>query len=208
MKLLQIACSVFNDKESFKRHLSSIPENIDETVYDGRYKEFDYPCDLSDDGTRELALDCPKVKLVDAGGLREVVKRQKYFDDFNPKKYKFLLAVDADEYIKGDWDEFYAELKKLYKLYGKYRKPICLGVNVNSPIHSAYDLRPRLWINAQDVYIGPKHFEYTNRKNNTALYPIYEVQSIKIQHDYKLRYPSYNTLREAYQLKLIATEGS
>src|ERR1044072_6450082 len=110
MNPLIIACSVFNGKDELKRHLSSIPQYVNHEVWDGKYKDIDYPSSLSDDGTRDVAKKYFNVRLFDAPNLIEIEKRQKYFDNFDPREYKFLLVADSDEYFEGDWQDFLYEL--------------------------------------------------------------------------------------------------
>lgn len=207
MKTLLITCSVFNDKENYLRQVIKIPEFIDHVTYDGRYKDFEYPCDLSDDGTREIAQSFPNIKLVDAGGLTEVAKRNKYFEDFDPTKYKFLLAMDSDEYIKKGWEELLIELDELYDKYVDGDNPLAFYVQVFTPHNNIFDPRPRFWINAQNIIMGPRHYQYYNKKNRLLLPIVDDVKSVKILHDYKLRYPSYIDLSMEYKKRLVASEG-
>ena len=159
MKTLLIACSTFLDKDSYKRHLGSIPYYIDHLTVDGKYKDFDYPSELSDDGTREVAKGHFNVKLVNMPNLTEVQKRQTYLNLFDPTEYKFLLVADSDEFFVGDWMDFIAELEELYEKYYEYNTPYCIGLYVKNPYHNAWDKRPRLWINAHKVLMGNMHFE-------------------------------------------------
>lgn len=201
-----IACSVFNDKDSFKRHLSSLPKvNKDflHIVIDGRYRGFNYPSSLSNDGTRELAL-LNNSMLIDAPDLNEVEKRQIYFN--LASKSDVIIAVDSDEYLEGDWDLFCKELDDFSKLI-KGNNPLCLGIELYNPLHSKWDPRPRIWFNAYNIKMGPRHFEYINTVNKQPLYFSYIVKHLKINHNYKYRYESYNILREEYQNMLIANEN-
>src|SRR5688572_29176806 len=134
-----IVCSAFNEKDSIKRHLISIPQYIHQATYDGRYKDFDHPSDLSDDGTREVVDLFFNTYLIDAGGLTEVEKRQRYFDEFNYKEYDFLIVVDADEYFNGDWQEFLFELDEIYEKYQNNKGiPICFEIQVFDPPNDTY----------------------------------------------------------------------
>lgn len=170
---------------------------------DGRYKDFDYPSDLSDDGTREVINTFFNCYLIDAGGLTEVEKRQIYFDKFNPVTYKFLLPVDADEYFYGDWQDFICELNDLYDKYqNKENKPVIILIQTFSPNNDSYQPRPRIFLNAHNVKTGPRHNEFRSKIDNSLLYAIDEVKAMKLKHDYKLRYPSYEERRIAYQKKL------
>jgi hypothetical protein len=201
-----VACSVFNDKDNIKRHLLSIPQYVHQLTIDGRYKDFDHPSDLSDDGTREVVNVFFNTLLIDAGGLTEIEKRQIYFDRFNPINYKFLLVADSDEYFVGDWQEFIYELDDLYEKYYTIDQPVCIGIKVHNPPTEEFDPRPRIWINAHNVKMGPKHNEFRNKLDNSGLYFSEEVKSMKLKHDYRLRYPSYNNLRLLYQSRLISQE--
>lgn len=201
-----VACSTFNDKDNIKRHLLSIPQYIHQITLDGRYKDFDHPSDLSDDGTREVVKTFFNCLLIDAGGLTEVEKRQIYFDLFNPINYKFLVVADSDEYFFGDWQEFIHELDDLYEKYYIINQPVCIGIKVHNPPTGEFDPRPRIWINAHNVKMGPKHNEFRNKLDNKGLFFSHTIQSMKLKHDYKLRYPSYDNLRLIYQSRLISQE--
>lgn len=201
-----IACSVFNDKDSFKRHLSSLPKSDDvlHVVVDGRYKGFNYPSELSNDGTRELALSNPHTMLIDAPNLSEIEKRQIYFNMVS--KGDVLIVVDSDEYLEGDWDGFCSELEEYNKLVMD-NHPLCIGIYVFNPLHNGWDRRPRIWFNAFNVKMGPRHYEYTNSINKQPITFNYWVKLLKANHNYKYRYESYNVLREEYQNMLIANEN-
>ena len=205
---LLVICSVFNDKDNIKRHLQSIPQYIHQETWDGRYKDFDYPCDLSDDGTREVVNTFYNAKLIDAGNLTEVEKREKAWKSFDPNSYKFMMVIDSDEYFKGDWQDFLIDLDEMYEKYYDPVKPICFGIRVMNPSTGEYDPRPRIWMNGQNVVYGPRHNEYKSKIDNSPLYFSHIIESMKIEHNYKLRYPSYNDLRIKYQEKLATYDAA
>ena len=196
--MIIIACSTFNDLNSYKRHLSSMPNDpaVVHTTVDGKYKEFDYPCGLSNDGTRELALLEGSV-LISAPNLTQIQKRQIYFNITT--KDDILIPIDSDEYIVGDWLEFTKELNKYKKLVVD-ETPFVVCINTYNTIHHKYDPRPRIFFNPHNIVTGPRHFEFTNRITKKSIIsrnmPL--VKSIKLEHNYNHRYESYNELRQQY----------
>lgn len=97
----------FNDVESLKR---CIPTLKVDTIYavDGRFKNFDAKNSLSTDGSREYLKTFKNVKIIDAPDLKEVDKRNIYLDECNEE---FLLRIDSDEWVEGDWSLFRKELE-------------------------------------------------------------------------------------------------
>jgi hypothetical protein len=73
---------------------------------DGRFKEFQAVDDLSTDGSREVVCGYPNAILVDAGGIRQVEKRNRYFELAAEHDVDLLLMIDSDEYVIGDWHLF------------------------------------------------------------------------------------------------------
>ena len=98
----------YDDLDSLKR---CIPTLKVDTIYaiDGRFKDFNAPNPLSTDGSREYLQTFDNVVLIDAPDLSEVAKRNIYM---KACKEEFLLWVDSDHWIEGDWDSFRKEIDK------------------------------------------------------------------------------------------------
>jgi len=112
-KSMKIAIGLifFNDVKSLKRCIPTLqPDKI--YAVDGRFKNFNTPNPLSTDGSREYLKTFKNVKLIDAPDLEEVDKRNIYLKKCEEE---FLLRIDSDEWVEGDWSLFRREIEDKVK---------------------------------------------------------------------------------------------
>jgi len=101
----------FNDVKSLKKCIPTL--NVDQIyAIDGRFKNFNSPTPLSNDGSREYLEGFPNVKLIDAPDLEQVDKRNIYLKEC---KEDFLIVIDSDEWVEGDWTLFRNEIDEKVK---------------------------------------------------------------------------------------------
>lgn len=114
-KLLCAGLNTYQDFRGLERCVSSIINHIDKIfVIDGRYPSYGTP-DMPEYSTDETAIFCnalaPRVEYHKLFA-EQTVKRSRYLE--LAKDYKFLLVIDADDYIvkeKTDWELFRNELQ-------------------------------------------------------------------------------------------------
>lgn len=101
----------FDDVNGLKR---CIPTLKVDKIYavDGRFKNFKGKEPLSTDGSREYLQTFKHIQLIDAPDLEEVDKRNVYL---RACKEDFLLRIDSDEWLEGDWSEFRKEISNKVK---------------------------------------------------------------------------------------------
>ena len=101
----------YNDVESLKKCIPSL--KVDKIyAIDGRFKNFDSPQPLSDDGSRQYLKSFKNVKLIDAPDLEQVDKRNIYLKECQEE---FLIVIDSDEWVEGDWSLFRKEIDNKVK---------------------------------------------------------------------------------------------
>jgi len=101
----------FNDVESLKRCIPTIKADKIYAI-DGRFKDFNAPISLSTDGSREYLENFENVKLIDGPDLEEVDKRNIYLKECQEE---FLVVIDSDEWVEGDWSQFRKEIEEKVK---------------------------------------------------------------------------------------------
>jgi hypothetical protein len=101
----------FNDIDSLKR---CIPTLKVDKIYavDGRFKNFNSDKPLSTDGSREYLKKFKNIKIIDAPDLEEVDKRNIYLKECQEE---FLLRIDSDEWVEGNWSQFREEIMTVVK---------------------------------------------------------------------------------------------
>lgn len=113
-KLLCVGLNTYQDFRGLERCVASVINHVDKIfVIDGRYPSWGGN-DLSEYSTDETPIFCnslaPKVEYHKLFA-EQTVKRTRYME--LAKDYKFLLVIDADDYIvkeKTDWELFRNEL--------------------------------------------------------------------------------------------------
>jgi glycosyltransferase involved in cell wall biosynthesis len=105
----------YNDAKGLKRLLDSIHEHVDYAfVIDGKYKDYIGSTDYSTDGSDFIAHSYPNVVFEKCADHQEV-KRTKYLDIAGVANCDFLLVLDCDEYVTGDWKKFKDNLNDIKK---------------------------------------------------------------------------------------------
>lgn len=193
---------MFQDRKSLYRTLSSCHQTNYHFVIDGRFPDYPYHTDLSDDGTREICDQFENVVLIDCPA-DEVTKRNRYLQACREYGIDYLLIIDSDEYIiEADWWRFTQNLAKLTTTEN------ILGIWCrNQDGHEG--VFPRLWKNPGEMEYYKCHNIFKKicngqltRSSADAPY----VEGIKIVWDASLRTPENEARTSEYQRKLIAKE--
>lgn len=120
--MLSVGICTYQDRNGLKRALDSVSPHVEEVlVIDGIFTDFDTgdKPKLSTDGTEELCKSYPNVRYIPYPA-QQIAKRQKYLDEC---KTPFLMVLDTDEWITGNWGAFYDNLRtcdysKVYSIWG------------------------------------------------------------------------------------------
>lgn len=216
--MFKIAAGIlfYNDRESLRRTLTSLYDNVDIIfALDGRFPN--YPLqegceDLSTDGSREMIRQdfAEKTVLVDAP-IVEFQKRQKYLELCGQYNCNLLIIIDSDEYIWNEvshWEYFRRECYDKIIVESKGEHNI-FNMKLFSQISVAgghvLDLwidRPRLWYEPSTVRYGRgRHFEFIDKNGllQTGGEGRPTINSVRLRHDDKLRTKEHNDGRLIYQ---------
>lgn len=207
MIMLSVAVSTFNSLNELKRMIFSVQKHVKYIiVVDGKFKDFDYPSDLSTDGSREFLQSFDNVILIDAPNLREVEKRQVYLDKTKELDVDLLLVMDSDEFVEcEDWNLFEKYCRFEYEVYNKQTNQFGILVE-NANIQGQFDSRPRIFAHPYDIKHNDNDHKNFTTKSNIPLDMSSVIVGLKLRHNYDLRTPSYQKLRLSYQKKLTASE--
>lgn len=206
MKLGASVC-FFNDRASLQRCLDSITNGVDVIFcIDGRYPDFDYPTDLSDDGSRELVKSYLNSMLIDYSGP-EPAKRNRYLQACQEYGIDYCLMIDSDEYIlEADWPAFRTNCKRVCN-----DSTNVYGVNFRytttpPPDYTPY---PRLWFKPYEMEYYQCHNIFRHKPSGNyyrspATAPL--IEGITLTGDDSLRSPDFIKKSYDYQVKLIEHE--
>lgn len=189
----------YNDLESLKRCIPSIYEYIHCILaIDGRHTTYKKYNLLSDDGSREYLKSFDKIKLIDYPDY-EVEKRNlaKQLCDTST-----LLIIDSDEYVIGDWEEFYTDYLRIRKMDKKninlYK--VCMQRIDDSNMYTYHPLvfyKPQEFIYYNDCHNIPIKISESNLPNIYAPKSFNTpIKGITVMHDHGLRNEQRMKVRE------------
>jgi hypothetical protein len=202
-----------------KRCLDSIADKLDYLIaIDGRYDLY-YDCNssgLSFDGSRELVKSYRNGLLLDAPGLPEPEKRQKYVEACASLGIELLLIIDSDEWLEcsssssSNLDEFYAEVEQ--KVLGKSSNVYCI-MTEKPHEQGQFFAKPRLWYRPGEMTYLKRHYEFKRRRGmasqedwtHTGGYADI-LKSVRIRADDSLRSKELIEASNEYQARLIEKE--
>lgn len=199
---IAVGTVVFNDRKSLYRTLSTCHQANYIFVIDGKFPDYDYPSQLSDDGTRDICEQFDNVVLIDCPA-DEVTKRNRYLQACREYGIDYLLIVDSDEYLYDiNWWAFCQNLAKLTTTEN------ILGIWCKNQdgMESVY---PRLWKNPGEMEYYRCHNVFKKISNGQLIRGNAEapyVEGVKITWDASLRTPESEVRTSEYQAKLIAHE--
>ncbi len=115
---LAVCISYFNNVKEIPRLLDPIVEHVDLIIaIDGKYPKFDWPTNLSTDGSTELLIEkYNAVVQVNKSPIEQIDKRNQYLEIAENANMDFVLVLDTDDYLHPDyqdWDLFYQQLADL-----------------------------------------------------------------------------------------------
>jgi hypothetical protein len=193
----------FNDRKSLFRTLSTLTGCHYIFLVDGRFADFDYPTDLSDDGTRDLPELFENVVLIDCPATDEVTKRNRYLQACREYGIDYLIIIDSDEYvIDADWTRFFQNLAVLETTENVLGLSCCYDGTHFGPY-------PRLWKNPGQMEYYRCHNIFKNTTNGQIMRSppaSTVVEGIKLAWDVSLRTAEQERKTSEYQAKLIAKE--
>ncbi len=205
----------YEDLQGIKRLFDSL-EKTNASPYrifaiDGKYKQFSETENmLSSSEVHKYLEQFPKVVNYTEWKTfpTEIEKRNKYLelcqDDID-----FLIVVDSDEYLQGDWDLFVTNLEKLKEPLLTHNDPQTRHIHYmkmedcHYPQTSSlrYANRPRLFYKPNEIQYDGCHYTWSHRATGLPLqYPKTDVISgIEIVHDNTHRPKEYEQNMTEYQ---------
>lgn len=196
----------YNDRDGLKRCLDSLHNHVDHIFcIDGRFKHFPSTVEdsgLSTDGSRELVIEYyPNTVLMSVPNALEIDKRNRYLALASNFNCDFLLVIDSDEWVEGDWNEFKKNAQAVAKV----------GPNAVEIRNRDNQFNPR-----PSLFYKPTLFMYYQKHNRVkrldtdeilqlnASYPL--IPGIIMREDDKLRSAEHVKASFDYQTWLIGYE--
>lgn len=204
MTKLAAGCIVFRDRLSTHRMLSTLTDCEYVFLVDGKFTDYEYHTELSDDGTRELAEAYENVVLIDCPGS-EVDKRNRYLQACREYGIDYLLIIDSDEYvIERNWNAFRRNLND---------QMIDLDTNIYG-VSCCYDglnfgTYPRLWKNPGEMEYYRCHNIFKKISNGQIIRSPPNakcIDGIKLAWDVSLRTREHEQKTSEYQARMMAKE--
>lgn len=196
---LAVELVFYNDLASLKRGVPTYAPHVNQILaIDGRHTTDHKWNSLSDDGSREYLNSFDNVKLIDRPDY-EVAKR-KLAKEICPTNH--LLIIDSDEYVEGDWEEFYKSYSRILEFdIGRIDLYALKLQRLDDP--SMFNFHPV-------IFHKPNQFTYYRDKHNIPIKKVYEkvdgifaptyfhffVTGITLMHDHKLRTPQRLAVRQ------------
>ncbi len=178
----------FNEVDALKKCIPNLLKFGAKQIrfYDGPFTEYQSEYDYSTDGTLEYLTSIPEVKIIKCGRMRHIEKQNKRFEDSKDEDY--ILIVDCDEMVHGNYESFEYCLKKISD---KYIFP-CFNIpfsDLDMHYSGRYSI-PRIFKNPANWKVKDKHwfFYYDNTRIDVQQCPI--IGGMMILHDSSVR-PTY-----------------
>jgi len=187
------------DDPSIIRCLDSLPEEAPKIIVDGRFSLLDSASDLSDQTLRDAVNSYPNVTMIDAPGLPEPRKREKYLEN----DHRYLFIIDSDEFvISADWERFAEQVSKLD--CGIHSIPF-QDENGNK-----YGTYPRVWCNPSDWGYWETHNIFVNKKTGEMIRSSnalgITLDAVTCTMNDEMRTKEYIKAVYDYQVKMISHE--
>lgn len=138
---------------------------------------------------------------------REWQLRQEVLHICEMRRPDFLLIIDSDEYLTGNFEEFDRNITKAKKEF-----PDDNVFGINCTYQGGWQHFPRLWRNPHNMMYKFSHYRFINKGELNHYYDDYEdpirkvVDGVKIIHDHDLRTEEQNKASREYGKWLKAEE--
>lgn len=202
------ALCFFRDRESIRRNLDSLRALPLVICCDGRYTDYPYGSDFSDDGSRELVKEYANTVLMDCSAT-EMVKRTKILEATKEYNIDYLLWVDSDEYVlpDADWSLFTDNCMRVcndsFLFYG-------VRFQYTTKPKPDWTLYPRLWYLPWNIEYHVCHNLYRDKRTGNVVksgFSCQPIDGITLAGDDILRTVEHTVASVEYQIKLIAKES-
>ena len=202
--MLRLAAGVafYNDAQSLMRCLPTLSEFDYIFAIDGIYKGFSGKSELSDDGSREVVKSFSNTILIDAPNLEEFQKRNVYFEMSRQYNVDFLLIIDSDEWLEGDFSTFRWFLNnRTTPAKQLYRLPVEDHLK-----RDWYRFYARVALSPAELEYRRVHWAIARKTDKIGDWVsgnrVGYADGLRIRHDHSLRLPEYLQSREEYQKAL------
>lgn len=219
-----IGLCYYEDLDGIKRLYDSLYKTetkIDIIIaVDGRYKQFTSILDdssniLSSEDIHYYLISNSRYVTIDYTNWNEnpteIEKRNKYLE-YSKKDVNgifdldFLIVIDTDEFIEGNWSEFYQNLIRLKEKIKDFDSKTMYLHDIRM-IDKGFDgypdnyiPRPRIFYQPFNIEYVNSHYTWQNRLTKERLgFSRYVVEGIKIIHDQSHRSLEYEQNMKEYQ---------
>lgn len=100
----------FQAKKELQRLVSTLPKDIPIFAVDGRCTGYPSKHELSNDGSRKVLQKCGAT-IIDGNDIMEYQKREMYVRVAEEYGIEFLVVIDSDHQLVGNWEQFFRELQ-------------------------------------------------------------------------------------------------
>jgi hypothetical protein len=197
---LAVGISYFNNVKEIPRLLDPIYKNVDMIIaVDGRYPLFDYPTNVSTDGSTELLIEkYNAVVISNTEPIEQIAKRNQYLDAAAACDMDFLLVLDTDDYLRSDytdWPRFYKELEALPENENLANMLFWMNPehedNWNNVKDNTWNPYVRI-IRPKKVQYAVTHYNYVLRDNaEFFIYPDRTIEGLRFDSDSIFRTEEY-----------------
>lgn len=154
--------------------------------YDGPFVDFPSEVDYSTDGTLEYLREFEQVEIIHCGRMNHMDKQNLRFTDNGIEDY--ILIIDCDEMVRGNYDEFEYCLKRVSQ---KYIYP-CFNIPLSDMdmYYTDRQFAARIFKNPGNWKVKDRHwfFYYNDSRIEVQKCPV--IGGIMILHDSSVR-PSF-----------------
>lgn len=148
---------VYSDTQGLSRLLPSIVDKVDKCiVVHGCYTNYNGTDPYSSEATKAVCSRYPGILLIDnPKPTDQIVARQMYMDE--AADCDFLLVLDADEYVTGDWNLFRGGCRKIIESSSRF---YIYDIQFDRPPPQWFDgwPRPRLFYKPSLIKYYRKHY--------------------------------------------------
>jgi len=214
----------YEDLEGIKRlydSLFKVNAKIDLILaIDGRYKQFTSILDdstniLSSNEVHSYLISNPRYLTINYTNWKtnptEIEKRNKYLE-YSKKQVNgicdldFLIIIDTDEYLEGNWQQFYDGLSELRKKIDSFDsdKKYLHDITMIDREYDGYPDqeidRPRIFYQPYNMQYVNSHYSWQHRDTKEKLgFSRHIVKGLKIIHDNDHRSLEYEQNMKEYQ---------
>ena len=200
--MVRIAAGIctYSDAKGLDRLLSTIEDNVDlSIIIHGRYPNFPQD-DRSLNDTMNICKSHNNIRLTAALlPMPETHLRQTYLK--KAQNYDFLLVLDSDEYVTGDWDLFRQNCQKVIDSHAPQQQIYNVPFDRPKPQYSPGFPRPRLFYKPSTIKYYRRHCQWLLPSGQVIVTSVpkeHRINGITIWQDNTYRTEARQQKRQEY----------